>query len=106
MCDGFVGGDVVVWACGSVVATLMGGLSMGVVSCLVCVCCFVYAEPGWECGATTVGDLQQRFLASHCGVPFGRYVATKLGILCYISVGLACEECHEAIAYGGVVDVC
>ena len=105
MCDGFIGGVVVVWACGSVVATLVGGLSMGIVSCLVCVCCSVYAGPGWECGATTVGDLQQRLLAPHCGVPFGRSVATKLEVLCYISVGLACVKRREAIANGGVVDV-
>ena len=52
------------------------------------------------------GELQQRLLAPHYGVPFGRSVATKLEFLCYIGVGLACVKCQEAIAYGGVVDAC
>ena len=81
VCDGFVGGVVVVWAYGSMVATLMGGLSMGVVSYHVCACCVVYAGPGWECRVTTVGGLLQRLLAPHCGVPFGRYVVIELEVL-------------------------
>ena len=45
MCDGFVGGVVVVWARGTVFATLMEGISVSVVCCPIWVFISTYDVP-------------------------------------------------------------
>ena len=49
----------------------------------------------------SVGDRQQRILATHYGVHRWRLVAIELGVVRYICVVLACVGCQEAIAHGG-----
>ena len=59
-CVGFVGGIIVVEACGTVCATLVGGPSVSIVSYPVEVCCFLYVGLGWRCGAMAASGLCDR----------------------------------------------
>ena len=59
-CVGFVGGVIVVEACGTVCATLVGGPYVSIVSYPVGVCCFPYARLSWRCGAMVASGFCDR----------------------------------------------